>query len=118
MVLYFYYNVSTNTWNTITSVIRDQAGNDVNAFIRANGSGDIAADGTGNLYMLPSSASRYSLYRLNVPLPTTGGKYYRYRDRSPDKPTTKFGGIALNATGQIILSATAPNNSYFDSKVT
>jgi hypothetical protein len=35
----FYYNISSDTWTTITSTIVDQFGKDVDSIIRLNGSG-------------------------------------------------------------------------------
>ncbi|MGZ5135589.1 MAG: hypothetical protein ACXWCG_10580, partial [Flavitalea sp.] len=54
----FYYNISTNIWTLITTVMVDQFGKDVDSILRQHGSGDAAIDGTGNFLMLPSSNSR------------------------------------------------------------
>lgn len=110
----FYYNIPANTWTTITSVIRDIAGNDVAAIIRANGSGDAAIDGLGNMLMLPSSVPRFAVYRLNAPLPTMPVASITVTEIMPlTAAPAKFGGIALNNSGQIFLSSTSPANRLY-----
>ncbi|HUR12438.1 MAG TPA: T9SS type A sorting domain-containing protein [Flavitalea sp.] len=110
----FYYNVALNTWTTITSDIRDQYGKDVDSLIRLHGSGDAAIDGLGNLLMLPSSITKLAVFRLNAPLPTTPQASITVRELMPlTNAPAKFGGIALNATGEIFLSATTPSNALY-----
>ncbi len=110
----FYYSIATNTWVTITNSMTDNFGVDVSAIVRAHGSGDLAIDGIGNLIMLPSSNSRFAVYRMNAPLPTTPvANIVVTRLMPPTNPPAKFGGIALNATGEIFLNATTPSNGLY-----
>ena len=110
----FYYNIASNTWTTITNSMTDEYGVDVSAIVRAHGSGDLAIDGMGNLIMLPSSNSRFAVYRMNAPLPTTPVANIVVTRLMPlTNPPAKFGGIALNATGEIFLNATSPTNGMY-----
>ncbi len=110
----FYYNVMTNTWTFITADLRDQFGNDVDAVLRAHGSGDAAIDGSGNMIMLPASNSRFGVYRMNRPLPTAPVAFLVVTEVLPlTNPPAKFVGIALNSTGQIFMSTATPNNRLY-----
>jgi hypothetical protein len=112
----FYYNIATNKWILITTAIVDQTGADVDAVLRAHGSGDAAFDGSGNLLMLPASTSKYALYRMSAPLPTTpvaSITVTRMIALSSPPPSAKFVGIALNPTGQILLNTASPNNKLY-----
>ena len=100
----FYYKISNNTWTTITSSIVDQFGKDVDSIIRLHSSGDGAIDGYGNLWILPSSNTRYGLFRLNGPLPTTAVASVTVQQVvAMTVPPTKFVGISFNSTGQIFM---------------
>ena len=110
----FYYNIATNTWTTITTSLRDNFGFDVDSIVRLHGSGDLSIDGLGNMLMLPSSNTRFAVYRMNAPLPTTPvANIVVTRMMPPTVPPAKFGGIALNATGEIFLNATTPSNGLY-----
>ena len=110
----FYYRIATDTWTMITTAIVDQFGKDVDSIFRAHGSGDAAIDGMGNFLMLPSSNSGYGLYKSNAPLPTTPVASLTVKEIIPmSNPPAKFVGIALNATGQIILSTSSPSNRIY-----
>lgn len=110
----FYYNIPANTWTLITTALVDQFGKDVDSIFRAHGSGDAAIDGYGNLLMLPSSNSRYGLFSLSSPLPTSAVASIAVRQILPMvNPPAKFVGIALNATGQIILNTATPSNNIY-----
>jgi hypothetical protein len=101
----FYYNIAADTWTMITSSIVDQFGKDVDSIFRAHGSGDAAIDGQGNLLMLPSSNTRFGLFRLTAPLPTTAVATVTVTQvQAMIAPPAKFVGIALNNTGQIYLN--------------
>jgi hypothetical protein len=106
----FYYNIANNTWTTITSNIVDQFGKDVDSIIRLHYSGDGAIDGNGNLWMLPSSSSKYGLFRLNFPLPTTTVASITVQQVAAmtNHPST-FVGISFNSTGQIFMCTSAGN---------
>ncbi len=100
----FYYNISIDTWTTITSTIVDQFGKDVDSIIRLNGSGDGAIDGYGNLWILPSSNTMYGLFKLNGPLPTTAVASVTVEQVvAMTAPPAKFVGISFNSTGQIFM---------------
>jgi hypothetical protein len=108
----FYYDIVNNTWTTITSDIKDQYGKDVDSIIRLHYSGDGAIDGNGNLWILPSGNSKYGLFRLNFPLPTTAVASITVDEVVPmtANPAT-FVGISFNSTGQIFMS-TSPGSLY------
>src|SRR5688572_12702858 len=100
----FYYRISDNTWTTITTNIVDESGKDVDSIIRLHSSGDGAIDGAGNLWILPSSNSRYGLFRLSGPLPTTPVPSVTVQQIVGMTPTpATFVGISLNSTGQIFM---------------
>lgn len=100
----FYYKFSNNTWTTITSSIVDQFGKDVDSIIRLHSSGDGAIDGSGNLWILPSSNTRYGLFRLSGPLPTTPVASVTVQQIvAMTVPPARFVGISFNSTGQIFM---------------
>jgi len=111
----YYYNILANTWTFITSVISDNKGNDVSAFIKGNSSGDITFDGWGNLIMIPSSNARFALYKMPAPLPKTAVASITVTEMKPptNPPTLRFVGITFNSTGQIILATASPDNKLF-----
>ena len=106
----FYYNIASDTWTTITTNIKDQYGKDVDSIIRLNYSGDCAIDGYGNLWLMPSSATKYGVFRLNLPLPTNSVASVTVEEIVPLTPSsTTFVGIAFNTTGQIFMSTSSGN---------
>jgi len=111
----YYYNIILNKWTTITSTILDQSGVNVSTNIQTQSSGDMAIDGLGNLWILPSSNSNYSLYELQAPLPTAAQSSVTVkRIIAPTTSTpggSAFEGIAFNASGQIFM-ATGSNVLY------
>jgi hypothetical protein len=108
----FYYKIATNTWTTISSNIKDQYGKDVDSILRAHPSGDGAIDGTGNLWILPSSAAKYALYKLKEPLPTSFTISLTVEEVVPlTPPPSQFTGIAFTPTGEIFM--TSWNNAIF-----
>lgn len=120
----FYYSVGANAWTLITQSFRDISGNNVNE-IRTYNSGDMAFDGSGNLWILSSNAANYALYRINAPVPTTAVANVTVDTVIASKPTpagVSFTGIAFNASGHLYLSTgsytTAPgvagNNQLYE----
>ncbi len=110
----FYYSVLANTWTLITTNIRDQFGKDVDSIFRKHGSGDAAIDGSGNMMMLPSSNSRFALYKMKRPLPTSPVASIVVTEVMPlSNPPGKFVGISLNSTGQIFMSTAGPNSDLY-----
>ena len=110
----YYYRILTNTWTLITTDIRDQYGKDVDSILRAHGSGDAAISGSGHLIMLPSSNTRYGVFRANAPLPTSPVASLIVRELLPmTVPPAKFVGISFNSTGQIFLSTATGDKRLF-----
>lgn len=105
-----YYNIAGNTWKKIGSNLVDQFNNNLSSVFTSLGSGDIAIDGLGNLWIVVSGASQWGLYELQGPLPTTAISTINLVEKiAPTQATpsgSPFGGIAYNATGQIYLSTT------------
>lgn len=106
----FYYQISNNTWTTISSNIKDQFGKDVDSIIRLHYSGDGAIDGSGNLWLMPSSATRYGLFKLNFPLPTAPVATVTVEQVIPmTVSTSTFVGICFNTSGQIFMTTSSAN---------
>ncbi|MBI1341814.1 MAG: T9SS type A sorting domain-containing protein [Terrimonas sp.] len=111
-----YYNITLNTWTFITSVIKDQDGNDVSSIIKSQNAGDMAIDGWGNIWLVTASNSNYGLYKFPANLPTTPQASFtvtRVIDPSASTPTGQsFAGIAFNPTGQIYMATKSGNRLY------
>jgi type IX secretion system substrate protein len=109
-----YYNIPSNTWTLIGSVYTDQYNNNVTSTFNAQGSGDMAIDGIGNLWIVSSNASNYGVYKISAPLPTAITASISVTQLvAPTTATpagTNFAGIAFNATGSIYVST--PNELY------
>lgn len=102
----YYYNIGAGTWTLITQSFLDISGNPVTP-IRTLNSGDIAFDGTDNLWILSSNAANYALYRLNAPLPTTAVASVTVDTIIAQTATpgnVSFTGIAFNSEGNLYLS--------------
>lgn len=103
-----YYNIASNTWTKIGNNLVDQSNNSLATIFSNLGSGDIAIDGMGNLWIVVSSATLWGLYELSAPLPTTATSTITLHQLiAPTQPTpngSPFGGIAYNSTGQIYMS--------------
>ncbi|MFL5787479.1 MAG: T9SS type A sorting domain-containing protein [Flavisolibacter sp.] len=114
----YYYNILTNTWNTVATTIKDQSGTDITASIMAPySSGDMAFDGNGNLWLLVgnSSTNKYGLYEVVSPVPNTNvgtitGKQIVATGSSLADNSCPVG-IAFNATGAMYIS-TLSNDLY------
>jgi type IX secretion system substrate protein len=105
----YLYNISTNTWITITSKIVDQLGNNVSTIIQTQNSGDMAIDGLGNLWLVTSSTSNYALYKIKTPLPLTvqasvSATQIIAPTTAVPASSSGFQGIAFNASGALFLS--------------
>ena len=109
-----YYDIPTDTWTLITSNFTDQYNNNVSSTFNAQGSGDMAIDGTGNLWIVSSNAATYGVYKINAPLPTTATSAMVISQLIAPTTATpagvNFAGIAFNSTGAIYVST--PNNLY------
>ncbi len=109
-----YYNIASNSWVLITSVFTDQFGGNVTSVFQSQGSGDMAIDGLGNLWILSSNTSQYGLYKISAPLPTTAAAGITVTQFVAPTTATpagvNFAGIAFSSTGQIY--ACTPNDLY------
>lgn len=111
-----FYNIVTNQWTLITSRIVDQYGNDVDAVIRNQNSGDMAIDGYGNIWIVTSGSSNYGLYKIPAPMPTASVSTLTVAQAIAPTAVTPtgdaFAGIAFNPSGQIFLSTKFGNRLY------
>jgi hypothetical protein len=105
----YYYNITTNTWITITTKIVDQSNNNVSTIIQTQNSGDMAIDAYNNLWIITSSSSNYALYKIPAgSLTTVQASVTASQIIAPTTATpngNSFEGIAFNATGQIYMAA-------------
>lgn len=106
-----YYNIGANTWTFITNTYLDQSGNNVSSQIANASSGDVAIDGSGNLWLLSgtSTSSTYTLYKIASPLPTTAVTSVTSKIVSTGALGTTPNGIAFSAAGEIYLTNSSPN---------
>jgi hypothetical protein len=116
----YYYRISTNTWTTICTNIRDQFNTTLFSVIDPMGLqryyGDIAIDGAGSMWMLISGAVDYGLYKIKGPLPTTPVANLTATRLIPPttaSPAGSFGGMAFASNGDILVSSNAPNDRLF-----
>lgn len=104
---FYYYSIGSDTWTRITQSFIDISGNNVTP-IRTLNSGDMAFDGSDNLWMLVSSGTQYALYRINAPLPTTAVASVTVDTIVPVTANpisgVSFTGIAFNSAGTMYLS--------------
>jgi type IX secretion system substrate protein len=109
-----YYNILTNTWSLITNNFTDQYGNNLATTFTSEGSGDMAIDGLGNLWIVSSNSSQWGLYKISAPLPTAGTASISITQLiAPTRATpsgSNFAGIAFNPTGEIYMST---NNDLY-----
>jgi hypothetical protein len=105
----YFYNITTNTWITITSNIVDQFSNNVSTVIQTQNSGDMAIDGYNNLWIITSSSSNYALYEIPAASLTSAHATVTAKQIIAPTATTPAGdafeGIAFNASGQIYMAA-------------
>ncbi len=103
-----YYNILLNTWVLICSNFTDQFSNNVTSIFTSQGSGDMAIDGLGNLWIVTSKASNYGLYKLSAPLPTTSTASITVKQLIAPTTATPTGvnfvGIAFDPTGNIYMA--------------
>ncbi len=109
-----YYDILSNTWTLVTNAFTDQYGNNASNTFKSQGSGDIAIDGTGNMWIVSSGASAFGLYKIPAPLPTTATASVPVLQLIAPTTATptgvNFAGIAFNSTGQIYICT--PNDLY------
>jgi hypothetical protein len=111
-----YYNILTNTWTTITSAYVDASSVSLTSNLTTYSSGDIAIDGLGNLWITCSGSSKYGVYKLSAPLPTTGKPHVTLTQIVPISAMpsgVNFAGIAFSSTGQIYMSTSSGDNKLY-----
>lgn len=108
-----YYDISSNTWTLICSSFTDQFSNNVSATFTSQSSGDIAIDGLGNMWIVSSSNSSWSLHKLVTPPITSVPSLTVTQLVSPNTATptgVNFVGIAFDPAGNIYMST---NNDLY-----
>jgi hypothetical protein len=104
----YYYNITLNTWITISTKIVDTHGNNVSTIIASQSSGDMAIDGVGNLWIITSNSSNYALYEMKAVLPITAQASVTVTAIIASTTATPdgnaFEGIAFNSVGQLYMS--------------
>lgn len=114
----YYFDVLANTWDTITTVFVTPSAVNVSSTFSGLNSGDMAFDGAGNLWILCSSTSKYGLYRINAPVPTTtvaSVTVTQIVDPNTATPTAgkSITGLAFNAAGVMYLSTGSGDNKLY-----
>ena len=122
----FCYRPGTNTWVTISSNLRNQNGVTLRSIISTAAIpttsdriyGDIAMDGSGNMWILISGPNNFGLYKYPAPVPTvaTAGVITIYEVLPPTTPTPglqSIGGVAFNSTGELYISTNTPDNRLY-----
>jgi len=120
---FYYYNIPLDTWTTVTSTFLNTSGTTVTDFKTLN-SGDMAFDGSGNLWVLcsgSSSGSKYSLYKISAPVPTTAVASITVDTIVGITATpsgVNFTGVAFNSSGKLYLTTGsgggAGNNQLYE----
>jgi len=113
----YHFDVLANTWDTVTTVYKTPANVDVSATFSSLNSGDMAFDGSGNLWILCSNSSKYGLYKVSAPVPSTAVASVTVTQVIAPTTSTPTGfsitGLAFNATGDLYLSTGAGDNKLF-----
>jgi hypothetical protein len=115
----YYYSVALNTWTLISNKLKD--GTTSLQVVLAKDStiyGDMAIDGSDNMWILVSGKKNYGLYRLAGPLPITNQllNLNLIREIPPTRPSidgSSFGGMALSSNGNIYVSTNSPDNRIY-----
>ncbi|MDE3249545.1 MAG: T9SS type A sorting domain-containing protein [Bacteroidota bacterium] len=111
------YSVAGNSWTTITTSFVDALSVSQNTNFNTLNSGDMAFDGKGNLWILLSNTSNYSLYKVAAPVPTTNVASVTVQQIIPvtPVPTAGFGftGVAFNSAGTMFLTTGTGNDKLY-----
>lgn len=111
------YNIALNSWTTITTSFLNPAAVSQNTNFNSLNSGDMTFDGSGNLWILLSSTSNYSLYKIAAPVPTTVTASVTVQQIVPVTPVPVAGfaitGVAFNSAGTLFLSTGAGDNKLY-----
>jgi hypothetical protein len=105
-----YYDIYANSWTTLTSDFVDQFGDDVTGNFQSVTGGDMAMDGSGNLWMIIASGTMYALYVISADnLPANAVASVPVIQLIPPSSSSftngvSFDGIAFDPSGQIYLS--------------
>lgn len=114
---FYYYDIPSDTWTTLTGTIFDNFGANITSVITARTSGDMAIDGLGNLWYVCSGTGTYGLYKFNAPLPTTS--VASMTATQIINPTTVmpsgngFQGAAFSPVGDLYLATGSGDNKLY-----
>lgn len=104
----YYYNIAVPGWTTISQNFQDASAVSLNSSLSTLNSGDMAFDGSGNLWILASNATNYALYKIAAPVPTTATATITMTVYIPATTTTPLGasftGIAFNSAGKLYIT--------------
>ena len=112
----YFYNIATTSWSTITTSFVSPTSVSLNSTFNSLNSGDMAFDGSGNLWILASNASTYALYKVAAPVPTSPvGSVTAIQVVAPTATPggVSITGLAFNAAGDLFLSTGAGNNLLY-----
>jgi hypothetical protein len=121
----YYYRVAYNTWATICSNVKDQFGTSLSTIINKGASlgtssriyGDMAFDGSGNLWIVISGPTDFGVYKIPSSVPIGNVSSLTINQVVP--PTTpspgleSIGGVAFTATGEMVISTNAGDNKLY-----
>lgn len=106
----YYYNVTLNTWTSISSSLT--VGGVTDGTLDSLVSGDMAFDGSGNLWIVAASKFNWALYEIAAPVPTTALASVAIIKQIPltTNPAVMFNnvsftGIAFNSLGHLYLAS-------------
>lgn len=116
----YFYNIPLNTWTLITQDFKNSSGTNVANIITLN-SGDMAFDGSDNLWLLCSNTSNHALYKIDAPVPTSAVASVLVdtiiAQRANPVAGVSFTGICFNYPGDLYLTtgsgAGAGNNKLY-----
>lgn len=110
----YYYDISLNTWTRVTTKIVDNQSSVTNLTNKISGGeffGDITEDAYGDLWILISSASKYGLYQVPAPAPTTAqasvtaNQTINFNTSNP--ASGNWTGMAFDAIGNLYMTSTS-----------
>jgi Secretion system C-terminal sorting domain len=103
----YFYNIPLNTWTLITQDLKNSSGTNIANIITLN-SGDMAFDGSDNLWLLCSNTSNHALYKIDAPVPTTAVASVLVdtiiAQRANPVAGVSFTGICFNFPGDMYLT--------------
>lgn len=103
-----YYNISNNTWTSITNYFVDQNGNDLITILNTYSGGDLAIDGNGDLWILAGTnfSPTTILFRAKGPLPKTdlGAVPMVLEQITQQNIGNGPSGIAFNSAGELLIT--------------